>query len=167
MGCLKPGDRAELLREAEAIHQGYGDKLNCAERVFLTLHHLMETDIPAEAVSLLTGMGGGIGGARESACGAITGGVAALGLVHGRPTPPAGDRIWTYEVCRDFVCRFQTAFGATVCRELVGDLLREASPEAEARRKARCSQYTLAAIRMALETLERYGKAPIGSHRGA
>jgi len=40
--------------------------------------------------------------------------------------------------------RFQTAFGATVCRDLVGDLLREPTDEAEAQRKARCRHFTLA-----------------------
>jgi C_GCAxxG_C_C family probable redox protein len=160
MGALKPGERAARLREAETIHAAYGDTLNCAERVFLTLHRLMETDIPAEAVSMLTGLGGGVGGTRDNTCGAITGGVAALGLAHGRRTPPAGDRLWTYEVSRDFVSRFRTAFGETVCNDLVGDLLRQATPEAEQLRKARCMQLTLAAIRMALETLERHGDRP-------
>ena len=51
----------------------------------------------------------------------VSGGVAALGLIHGREHPPEGDRLWTYEVCRDFVSRFQTAFGATVCREKSGN----------------------------------------------
>jgi len=159
MARMKDGDRAELLREAEAVLAAHGDKSNCAERVFLALRALTETDIPAEAVCLLTGLGGGVGGGREGTCGAITGGVAGLGLIHGRRNPPAGDRLWTYEVCRDFLCRFQTAFGATACGALVGDLLREATPEAEEKRKARCRQYTLAAVRMGLETLDRFGKA--------
>ena len=60
------------------------------------------------------------------------------------------------------VSRFQTAFGATACGALVGDLLREATPEAEEKRKARCRQYTLAAVRMCLETLDRFGKASPG-----
>ena len=109
MACVKDGDRAALLREAEAVLTAHGDKSNCAERVFLALRAIMETDIPPEAVCLLTGLGGGVGGAREGTCGAITGGVAALGLIHGRRTPPDGDRFWTYEVCRDFVARFQTS----------------------------------------------------------
>jgi C_GCAxxG_C_C family probable redox protein len=162
MARVKDGDRAALLQEAEAVLAAHGDKSNCAERVFLALRALTETDIPAEAVCLLTGLGGGVGGVREGTCGAVTGAVAALGLVHGRPKPPEGDRLWTYEVCRDFVCRFQTAFGATACGALVGDLLREATKEADERRKARCRQYTLAAVRMGLETLERFGKASPG-----
>ena len=100
MARVKDGDRAALLREAEAVLAAHGDKSNCAERVFLALRAITETDIPPEAVCLLTGLGGGVGGAREGTCGAITGGVAALGLIHGRRNPPDGDRLWTYEVCR-------------------------------------------------------------------
>lgn len=162
MTRLKSADRAQQLREAGAMQAAHGDGSNCAERVFLSLHGLMESDIPATAVCMLTGLGGGIGGAREGVCGAVSGGVAALGLIHGREHPPEGDRLWTYEVCRDFVSRFHTAFGATVCRELVGDLLRQTTAEAEEQRKARCRQYTLAAVRLCLETLDRYGTAPRG-----
>jgi len=159
MARVKDGDRTALLREAEAVLAAHGDKSNCAERVFLALHAITETDIPPEAVCLLTGLGGGVGGAREGTCGAITGGVAALGLIHGRRNPPDGDRLWTYEVCRDFVSRFQTAYVATICGDLVGDLLRAATAEADEQRKTRCRQYTMAAVRMCLDTLYRYGKA--------
>ena len=153
---LKFADRARVCEEAEKIHAGYVEGLNCAERVFCTVHALVHTAIPREAVRLLSGLGGGVGGSRDGICGAVSGGVAALGLVHGRPNPPEGNREWAYEVSRDFVSQFRTAFGSTVCRDLVGDLLREATAEAETRRKARCCQYTLKAVRMCLETLMRF-----------
>ena len=156
MAHLKRMDRKELLERAEGIHKGYVAGLNCAERVFLTVHALMETDIPPSAVTLLSGFGGGVGGTREAVCGAISGGVAAIGLAHGRPSPPDGDRERAYEVSRDFVCQFQTAFGATTCQDLVCDLLREGTAEAEERRKARCARYTLQAVRMCLDTLARF-----------
>jgi C_GCAxxG_C_C family probable redox protein len=156
MGRLKPLEKAELYRLAEAIHQEIAEPLNCAERVFLVLHRLMETEIPAEAVCTMTGFGGGVGGTRDNVCGAITGGVAAIGLVHGRPNPPEGSREWTYEVARDFVSRFRTTFGMTVCHELIGDLTRQATPEAERARKARCFQFTLAAVKAAIDTLQKY-----------
>jgi hypothetical protein len=54
---------------------------------------------------------------------------------------------------------FRTAFGTTICRELVGDLLREATPDAEERRKARCCQYTLKAVRLCLDTLARFERS--------
>ena len=159
MPQLKHLDREELFRQAEAIHEGYVAGLNCAERVFLTVRAFVETDIPPEAVALLSGLGGGVGGTREGVCGAVSGGVAAIGLIYGRPSPPAGSKELAYEVCRDFVCQFQTAFGATVCRDLIGDLLHEGTTAAEERRKARCCQYTLKAIQMCLDTLIRFGQS--------
>ncbi len=156
MAHLKPMDRKERIERAEAIHKGYVAGLNCAERVFLTVHALLDTEIPPAAVTLLSGFGGGVGGARDGICGAISGGVAAIGLVYGRPNPPDGDRERAYEVSRDFVCRFRTAFGTTICRELIGDLLREGTAEAEERRKARCVQYTMKAVHACIETLVRF-----------
>jgi C_GCAxxG_C_C family probable redox protein len=156
MAHLKSMNRKELFERAEAVHGGYVAGLNCAERVFLTVRTLVETDIPREAVRLLSGLGGGVGGTREGICGAVSGGVAAIGLVHGRPNPPDGNRERTYEVTRDFVCQFRTLFGTTVCQELIGDLLREGTAEAEERRKARCGRYTLKAVQMCLETLARF-----------
>ncbi|HTX52570.1 MAG TPA: C-GCAxxG-C-C family protein [Candidatus Baltobacteraceae bacterium] len=156
MSIFRFEDRTHLFAEAEKIHAGYVDGLNCAERVFWTVQALVNTTIPREAVRLLSGFGGGIGGCRDGVCGAVSGGVAALGLLHGRPNPPTGDREWAYVVSRDFVNQFRTAFGSTVCRDLVGDLLREASAEAEASRKARCCQYTWKAVQLCLDTLARY-----------
>ncbi len=156
MGLLRIADRTHLLAEAEHIHAGYVDGLNCAERVFWTLHALIDTDMPRDAVRLLSGFGGGIAGCRDGACGAVSGGVAALGLVHGRPNPPTGDREWAYVVARDFVAQFRTAYDSSVCGDLVGDLLREATPDADTRRKARCAKYTWKAIQLCLDVLGRY-----------
>jgi len=158
MTRLKRLDRQELFRQAEAIHREVADQLHCSERVFLVLHRLMETDLPAETVCTMSAFGGGVSGTRDNLCGAVAGGVAAIGLVHGRPNPPQGSRERAPEVARDFIARFRFSFGATVCRELVGDLTREATPEAEARRKARCFQYTLTAIQAAIDTLLKYEK---------
>jgi len=163
MGRVKRLDREDLRRRAEAIHDGYVPALNCAERVFLTVHALVETDLPAEAVALMTGLGGGVAGVREGVCGAVSGAVAAIGLVYGRPNPPDGNRERAYEVARDFVGQFRTAFGVTGCNELVGDLLREGTAEAEERRKARCAQYTLKAVHLCLDTLLRFERIyPVG-----
>jgi len=155
MAGLRNLDREELFRQAEAIHKGCAEKLNCSERVFLVMHQLTETDLPAEAVCMLSGFGGGVGGIRDNICGAVSGGVAAIGLVHGRRKPPEGSKERAYEVSREFVARFRTMFATTLCRELVGDLVREATAEAEERRKARCFRFTLNAIKICIDTLQR------------
>ena len=71
MPQLKYMDREELFRQAEAIHEGYVAGLNCAERVFLTVRAFVETDIPPEAVALLSGLGGGVGNPRRSLRGGL------------------------------------------------------------------------------------------------
>ena len=151
-------DRKELDQRIESIHNKYAERLNCAERVFLTLHAILGADIPSEAVTMLTGFGGGVGLTREDICGAVSGGVAAIGLVHGRRNPPEGERERAYEVTRDFVCRFRAKFGATVCRELIGDLPRESTPEADKKRGERCLRYSLNAAKMCVDTLTKYEK---------
>jgi len=158
MARLKDMDREELLRQVESLHKKYAEGLNCSERVFLTLHGLIETDILSEAVALLSGFGGGVAGMREGMCGAVSGGVAAIGLVYGRRKPPEGSRERMYEVPRDFVSRFKTRYGTTICRELIGDLLREGTAESEEKRRQRCSQYTLNAAKMCAEALSKHAR---------
>ena len=66
MARVKDGEQEALLREAEAVPGCHGDKSHCAECVFLALPAITETGIPPEAVCLLTGLGGSVGG-HESA----------------------------------------------------------------------------------------------------
>jgi hypothetical protein len=56
------------------------------------------------------------------------------------------------------VSRFKTRYGTIICRELIGDLLREGTAESEKRRRQRCSEYTLNAAKMCIEALSKYGK---------
>jgi len=158
MAHQKDVEREELLRQVESLHKKYAEGLNCFERVFLTLHGLLATDFPSETVALLSGFGGGVAGMRDGMCGAVSGGVAAIGLVYGRRKPPEGSRERMYKVPRDFVSRFKTRYGTIICRELIGDLLREGTAESEERRRQRCSQYTLSAAKMCAEALSKYRK---------
>jgi C_GCAxxG_C_C family probable redox protein len=158
MTHLKKIDPEELLRRVEDLHKEYAEGLNCSERVFLIVHSLLETDISSETVALMSGFGGGVAGTRDNMCGALSGGVAAIGLMYGRRNPPKGNRERAYEVSKDFVGRFKTKFGTTICGELIGDLLREATEESEEKRKARCSQYTLNGAKMCAETILKYEK---------
>jgi C_GCAxxG_C_C family probable redox protein len=155
---LKNWDPQELERQVENIHKGYAKGLNCAERVFLTIHSLVETDIPSESVTLLSGFGGGIGGTHENICGSVSGGVAAIGLIYGRRRPPEDSRDIVYEASRDFVFRFKRRFGTIVCRELIGDLLLKDTVVSCKMRGERCFRYHLNAAKMCAETLSKYEK---------
>jgi C_GCAxxG_C_C family probable redox protein len=79
----------ESEKRIERLHKQYVDeKLHCSKKIFLVIHSLLEIDFSPETVALLSGLAGGIGGTHSSACGAVTGGIAALGLAYGKCKPP-------------------------------------------------------------------------------
>lgn len=143
----------ELLEQLEDTHRQYSeDKLNCAERTFLLIHGIIDTDIPAHAVSMLTGFGGGIGGSHHSTCGAVTGSIAALNLVWGRRNPAHESSQPAYTIAREFLGQFTSRFGTALCGELIGDLLRVNKFHSDERR-TRCYQYCNTAMKICVELL--------------
>jgi C_GCAxxG_C_C family probable redox protein len=146
-------NREVLITQLEGIHQRYSnDKLNCAERTFLAIQGIVETDIPSHAVSMLTGFGGGIGGSHQSVCGAVTGSIAALNLVWGRRKPAQESSKPAYTIAREFLSEFQSRFGTELCGGLIGDLLRMDKFHSE-ERKARCHQYCDNAMKICVDLL--------------
>lgn len=89
---------------------------NCAEAVFLTYRELLAPELDPSLVSLMTGFGGGLG---ESGCmcGALTGSIAALNMIKGRPTNQTS-RDEAYQLAREFTDKFTEKYGATCCRVL-------------------------------------------------
>ena len=74
---VDPGERS-----IECFKSG----LNCAESVLRSLTEAYDLGLPPSAHGVATPFGGGFGGAK-SACGALTGGLMALGLARGRQDP--------------------------------------------------------------------------------
>lgn len=66
---------------------------------------------------LTTPFGGGIGSTKAELCGALSGGVMAIGLVHGR-TAADGDKMASYGLAAAYRARFQETFGSTICQDL-------------------------------------------------
>lgn len=58
--------------------------------VFKAIYDMINTEIPYECVKMLSGFGGGVGLSGKNVCGALSGGMAALGLVYGSPKPFEG-----------------------------------------------------------------------------
>jgi C_GCAxxG_C_C family probable redox protein len=101
-------------RAATLFHDGY----NCAQSVLLTMfEHWNGKDevIP----KIATAFGGGIGRC-GSVCGALTGGVMALGIKYGTNEPSLEKRLKAYELAQKFYKRFEKQFGSVLCRELIG-----------------------------------------------
>jgi C_GCAxxG_C_C family probable redox protein len=73
---------SEIYKEAmDAQQKGY----NCAETVMLMAGKYYLPDINFPYSNLVTGFGGGMGRSRKEACGALTGSIAALNMLIGRP----------------------------------------------------------------------------------
>ncbi|AZR74681.1 hypothetical protein BBF96_15675 [Anoxybacter fermentans] len=88
----------------------------CAEAVLYTINELLEKPFPDEIVKLASGFPAGIG---ESGCvcGAISGGVMALGLVFGR-TEPGKKCPKIYPAARELHDWFKKNYKSTCCRVL-------------------------------------------------
>lgn len=107
---------------------------------------------------MATGFCGGMARSGEM-CGAVTGGVLAIGLALGRDGLE-GTREETYAAVRELLRGFRAAFGSDNCRELLGCDL--GTPEGQAFFKEkglgeRCRRFTEAATRLAMELLEGKG----------
>jgi len=104
---------------------------------------------------IATGLCGGVSRTGEL-CGALLGGILAIGLGLGKKRPhDSADP--AYEAVRSLIDSFRDAFGSTTCPELCGFDLD--TPEgqirfAETNQHERCSRYVATATERALEEIE-------------
>jgi len=118
---------------------------NCAESVFQAVYKQFRQDQPP--VYLLTTLGGGMGCKRT--CGAVTGGVIALGLGYGRTSPDEAAKKSARAAAHNFCQAFREEFHSLDCWELIEGL------EDERQRKAVCTRYVRWAASRAAEMLRK------------
>jgi C_GCAxxG_C_C family probable redox protein len=92
---------------------------NCAQSVLAAFSNGMGTD-SAAALKISTAFGGGIVGMGQT-CGAVTGALMAIGLRFGMTR---GDdkaaKEKTRDIGKELIHHFESAFGSTTCKELLG-----------------------------------------------
>ena len=81
---LSPGSRAEEAEYAAAAHYEAG--FHCGESVVKAVNDALGHPMPPEVFKIASGFCEGVGGSR-CICGALAGGVMALGLTTGRTGP--------------------------------------------------------------------------------
>lgn len=126
---VKLNNRADSLSE-KAIRHFRDDGYNCSQSVLLTMveHWKCKSELIPKVA---TAFGGGMGRC-GSVCGALTGGLMAIGLKYGTNEPSAEKRSRAYELAGTFYRHFEKQNGTVMCRELIGlDL-----SDAEQRKKA-------------------------------
>lgn len=125
-------EKKELaLKYAEENHKEHG--MSCSESVFNALIRSKILDLPEDYTRLATGLSGGVA-ASGNTCGAIYGGLMALGWVYGRKNPHGEAKIdntsspqdktedYRYYMLRRFNCfvhEVEEKIGTTTCRDIV------------------------------------------------
>ena len=119
---------AEQAAKNAMNHFRYG--VSCGECVFKGFLDLGLTDFPPEIIALASGFGGGMGCTRHT-CGAVNGGMLAIGTMHGRRDPYAlptfEERVdelnrpetGVYARHGQFVRQVITEYGTIDCRDLI------------------------------------------------
>jgi C_GCAxxG_C_C family probable redox protein len=90
---------------------------HCSESFLLCVGEYLLGEIDPHSRRMATGFAGGIGCTFHEVCGALSGAIMLLGLVHGRITPEQDD-----SQCMQLVAKyrelFEQHFGTTNCQQL-------------------------------------------------
>ena len=140
--------KSDCVEEAVShFKEGY----NCAQSVLLAMQRFWEVENPL-VPKVASAFGGGIG-RRGSLCGALTGGVIAIGLRYGTNTPRSKTREQAYSMALEFYERFEKECGSVLCRDLIGYDLTNPEDLKAARSADAFMQKCVHFIRKAVEAL--------------
>ena len=122
---------------------------HCAEAVLKAITEIYGNGSSRDIPKIATGFGGGIGRTKQEICGAITGGVMAIGFLSGRSEPGAD---WTEasEMAAKLKRRFVQEHGTTNC----GALLATFGPQEN---MMRCKQLSGEVAGMLADILDEQG----------
>jgi len=146
---------AKLKAISERAAKYFESDFNCAESVLMSLAESI--GVRSELIpKIATAFGGGIG-RRGSVCGALTGGVIAIGLKFGRSkAKDTKRREESYEKALELFKRFEKEFGSALCHDLI--TLDLTTPEGRERIKAvrleKCISFVRAAARNAARLMK-------------
>ena len=152
---VKLMNHANSLGEKAIRHfrvEGY----NCSQSVLLTMaeHWKFKNELIPKVA---TAFGGGMGRC-GSVCGALTGGLMAIGIKYGTNEPSAEKRSRAYELAETFYRQFEKQNRSVMCRELIGLDLSDAKQRKTAQEEhvfeKKCTVFVESAVKI-LVTLDR------------
>ncbi len=107
--------RTDIEKNAEAF---FASGFNCAESVLQAVLEGFAEEGSQDITRVASAFGGGIGGSYESACGALNGGIMAIGYLLGRVSPLENvDQ--AKAIAREFQQQFKKQYGTTQCGALL------------------------------------------------
>lgn len=137
-------DKKQVEQKAFDLFQ---DGFNCAEAISTAVIKCCAKGPLEYTPKAASAFGGGIGGTQCETCGALTGGVIALGWLFGR-TEPDADKQEVYALATEFRERFFNTFGSTQCK-----VIQEALGEQE--NLLKCKRMTGAAAGILFDILQK------------
>ncbi len=107
------------METGESALNIFKDGFNCAQAVLAA--SVNKTNLPDRtAYRIACGFGAGMG-RRQKTCGAVTGGIMVIGMMHGRDESRTDeDKEKTYRIVSAFMGEFERRHRTTECRELLG-----------------------------------------------
>ncbi len=145
-----------MNRKEDALNK-FKQGFNCAQSVFLSYCDKYEISKDA-AFKLSNGFGGGMGRNQE-VCGALSGGIMAIGMLYGRGEDD--DRIKqeeTYSNVRELLDKFKEKYGTVNCKELLNNcnLLTDEGQEMfkNENMKEKCCEYVSYAVKILEEIID-------------
>jgi len=123
----------------------------CSEAVFKAITEKHSENVDSSLSRLTSGLVGGMGSSHEEACGALSGGIIALGYLYGR-TDPDDEIPILKEMVIEYRERFKKEFGTTNC----GVLLNRFGEQGDDYSK--CRELTGQAARILTDIIEEYQK---------
>ena len=91
--------------------------MNCAESVLHTAMNQCGLPTDGTPTRIASCFGGGVGRSKDELCGALAGGLMALGLCFGRDVPGTSCEL-AYDLAAEFRERFIELHGSSKCRDL-------------------------------------------------
>lgn len=101
---------------SETVKKYYGDNsdLNCAESLLYAANEEYKLNIDKTGLKTMAAFGGGMG--VEEACGAMTGGLAALGVIFVKDRARESDKI--KRLSKEFIVTFKEKLNTDNCKKL-------------------------------------------------
>lgn len=128
-------------RAFEYFQSGY----NCAESILKSIIELHGEEQGTGIPKIASSFGGGVGGTHEDVCGALTGGIIAVGFLCGR-NKPGEDIRDAKAIASGFRKQFIEEFGSTNCGKILERLGQQEN-------SLKCKKMTAAAARLLSERL--------------
>jgi C_GCAxxG_C_C family probable redox protein len=141
--------RSQMNKVAENAVNYFDAGFNCAEAVLRAVTEFLDGSGKHEWYRLATPFGGGVGGTKEELCGALTGGILAIGYLAGREDPQ-GDANFSKHLAVALRTKFIEMAGCTQCQAVLDRLGPQQGHE-------RCAGLVAGTVRSLMDLLDKKG----------